>query len=101
MDPVADAGFGHRRRPFGARSLAWVAGAVVTAAAAVLAAILAIVFAATMAVIALMTGVLIALGSLAYRARRAMRPARADADLIEARHVGGHSWVAYGWDRAA
>jgi hypothetical protein len=21
-----------------------------------------------------------------------------DPDLIEARHIGGHSWVAYGWD---
>ena len=23
---------------------------------------------------------------------------RRDSDLIEAHHLGGHSWVAYGWD---
>ena len=32
-----------------------------------------------------------------------LRDAEAKADsgpqLLEARHVGGHSWVAYGWER--
>jgi hypothetical protein len=36
------------------------------------------------------------------RARRTVRArAPSDPNLIEARNVGGHSWVAYGWrDRA-
>ena len=34
-------------------------------------------------------------------ARRTVKAAPSDPSLIEARHVGGHSWVAYGWnDRA-
>ena len=100
MDRLAYAHIGHNRRPLGFRGLAWLGGAVATGAAALIAAVIAIVFAAAMAVIALMTGALIALGSLAYRAKRAVRRTAADDGVIEARHLGGHSWVAYGWDRA-
>ena len=32
------------------------------------------------------------------RARRSLSHVAADPNIIEARHVGGHSWVAYGWD---
>ena len=35
---------------------------------------------------------------LALRARRTAR-ARADG-VIEARHLGGHHWVAYGWNES-
>ncbi|HEX8233770.1 MAG TPA: hypothetical protein VF559_10570 [Caulobacteraceae bacterium] len=100
MDRLAHVRLGHNRPPLGFRGLAWLGGVAATAAAALVAAVIAVVFAATMTVIALMTGALIALGSLAYRARRAVRRAPADAEVIEARHLGGHSWVAYGWDRA-
>jgi hypothetical protein len=37
------------------------------------------------------------LAAAAVRARRTVRPP-VDPELIEARHIGGHSWVAYGWD---
>jgi len=40
---------------------------------------------------------LLAVGGLAFRARRSLR--RAEPGVIDARHVGGHSWVAYGWDQ--
>ena len=79
------------------RSVAWIAGAVAWTAAAVIGAVLALFFAATMVVILFMGGVLAALAAAALRARRTVR-APVDADLIEARHIGGHSWVAYGWD---
>ena len=55
------------------------------------------VFAATFVVIFLMAAMLLALAGAALRARRTVR-APVDPELIEARHIGGHSWVAYGWD---
>ena len=79
------------------RGLAWLGAAIAWAAAAAIAAVLAIFFAATVVVIALMAGVLLFLAGAAMRARRTVRPP-ADPELIEARHIGGHSWVAYGWD---
>ncbi|MDB5430107.1 MAG: hypothetical protein JWP35_1223 [Caulobacter sp.] len=80
------------------RSLAWLGGAVATLAALMVGAVLAVVFTATAVVIALMASALLALGTLAMRAKRTVRARHADPDLIEARNVGGHSWVAYGWN---
>ena len=84
------------------KGLAWIGGLVATLAAAAIGAVLAVFFAATVVVIALMSSALLALAGLAMRARRTVRArAPSDPDLIEARNVGGHSWVAYGWrDRA-
>jgi hypothetical protein len=44
-----------------------------------------------------MVAALAVLAAAALRARRTVR-APTDPKLIEARHIGGHSWVAYGWD---
>ncbi len=77
--------------------MAWIGGALAWTAAAVIGAVLTVVFAATMVVIAVMSSVFLALAAAALRAKRTVR-ASVDPDLIEARHVGGHSWVAYGWD---
>jgi Flp pilus assembly protein TadB len=84
----------------GGRSLAALAGAVCTAIAVVVATVLAVALAASVVVVALMGGALLFLASLAMRARRTART-RPDPgpQIIEARNVGGHSWVAYGWDR--
>jgi hypothetical protein len=73
-------------------------GALATIAAAAIGAVLAIIFAATVVVIGAMASLLIGLTGFALRARRTARTS-ADPGLIEARHMGGHSWVAYGWDR--
>jgi hypothetical protein len=78
------------------RGLAWLAGALATAVAAAVGAVLAVFFAASLLVIALMASVLVAFAGLALRARRGARAD--DPSVIEARNVGGHSWVAYGWD---
>ena len=62
---------------------------------------MALVFAASIVVIALVASALLVVAGLALRARRA-RMARAkssDPGLIEAHQVGGHSWVAYGYER--
>jgi hypothetical protein len=89
----------------GIKSLAVIAGAVFTVIAGVVATVLAVALAASVVVIGLMGGTLLFLASLAMRARRTAqsRPVGAKASpgpqIIEARHVGGHSWVAYGWDR--
>jgi hypothetical protein len=83
------------RGPF--RGIAWLGGAIAWSAAAVIGAALAVFFAATVVVILFMGGVLAALAAAALKARRTVR-APDDADLIEARNIGGHSWVAYGWD---
>jgi len=79
------------------KPLAWVGGVVATVCAAAVAAVLAVVFAASLVVIALMASVLLVFAGLALRARRTMR--RQDGAIIEARHLGGGSWVAYGWDQ--
>jgi len=80
------------------RGLAWCMASLAGLAAAVTAAVLAVFFAATMMVIAFMGSILLALAAAAVRARRSLRHPAADPNVIEARHVGGHSWVAYGWD---
>jgi hypothetical protein len=80
------------------RGLALCGGALAAVGAAVVAAILAVFFAATVVVAAFMASILLALATASVRARRRVRAPGGDADLIEARHVGGHSWVAYGWD---
>jgi hypothetical protein len=80
------------------RSLAVVGGAIATAAAVVVGAVLAVFFAATVAVIAVMTSALLAFAGLALRARRTVRARRRSDGVIEARHLGGHHWVAYGWN---
>jgi hypothetical protein len=85
----------------GYRSLAWVGGVLASLAASVVAAVLALVFTASLVVIAVMAAALLAFALLAARARRVLRPAAnpADPQILEARNVGGHSWVAYGWDQ--
>lgn len=89
----------HSSKPW--RGLAMLAGGVATVAAAGLAAVLALVFAASIVVIALVASALLGVAGIAMRARRArMATARSrDPGVIEAHHVGGHSWVAYGYDR--
>lgn len=79
------------------RSLAVLGGALATTVAVAVGAVLALFFAATVVVIAVMSSVLLAMFGLATRARRAVRARRTDDGLIEARHLGGHHWVAYGW----
>jgi len=81
------------------RGLAWFIGGLATLSAVAVGAVLAVIFAATFVVIGVMTSALVALSLAAFKARRTVR-ASADADIIEARNVGGHSWVAYGWDGA-
>jgi hypothetical protein len=88
------------RSPFGGgalKSVAWLGAALATVAAAAVAAVLALFFAATVVVIAVMTSALVTFTGLALRARRTAQPR--DPKLLEARHLGGHSWVAYGWDQ--
>jgi hypothetical protein len=81
------------------RGMAWFVAGAATICAVVVGAVLAVVFAATFVVIGFMTSALVALSLAAFKARRTVR-ASADTNVIEARHVGGHSWVAYGWDGA-
>jgi cobalamin biosynthesis protein CobD/CbiB len=79
------------------RGMAWIVGCLAWTAAAVIGAALAVFFAATVVVTVLMATALLAVAGMALRARRTVR-ARPASDIIEARHIGGHSWVAYGWD---
>ena len=99
MEQLADAGLHGRPGRSLWSGLFQVGAGLATAAAVGVGAILALVFAATVVVIGLMSAALIALGGLAYTARRAGRRPRDHDGLIEARNVGGHSWVAYGWDQ--
>jgi hypothetical protein len=79
--------------------LAWVVGGIATMAALAVAAVLAVFAAATVVVIAVMATALLTFAAAARRARRTMRATpETDPAVLEARHLGGHSWVAYGWD---
>ena len=79
--------------PRHSRGAAWLIGGVFALAAA----ILAVVVAAAFFVFAVITAVTLTISALATRGRRAVRTA-ADTGVLQARRVGGHSWVAYGWD---
>ena len=79
------------------RGIAWIGAGVAWAAAALVGVLLALFFAATVVVSLMMAGALLAFAAAAARARRAVRRS-ASSDVIEARQIGGHSWVAYGWD---
>ena len=81
------------------RSLAWLGGVLATLGAVAIGVVLAVLFAAAIAVIAVMGGAVLGLTALATQARRTVRSG--GPDVIEARNIGGHSWVAYGWDRPA
>ena len=48
--------------------------------------------------VALMSSALLYVAGLAMRARRTARARVRPDGLIEARHLGGHHWVAYGWN---
>ena len=83
------------------RTLAMVGGALATAAAVTVGAVLAVFFAATVVVIAVMASFLLILAGAALRARRTARARAGGNGVIEARNVGGHHWVAYGWNERA
>ena len=82
----------------GLRSLAAIAATLATFAAVIVGAVLAMFAAATVAVIAIMGSVLLGFAGLAMRARRTVRARHHDNGIIEARHQGGHHWVATGWN---
>jgi hypothetical protein len=84
--------------PSAVQRLVGLGGVVIAAIAATAAAVLAVVFAATVVVIAVVSTVLFGLIALVLIARRPAK-AKADDGIIEAQNVGGHSWVAYGWDK--
>jgi heme/copper-type cytochrome/quinol oxidase subunit 2 len=88
------------RTPVGSgawKGVVWLGAGLATLAAAGVATVLALFFAATVLVIAVMASVLVTFTGLALRARRSVEPK--DPDLLEAHHVGGHSWIAYGLDQ--
>ena len=100
MDSTAGRPQSPRPTTGSAAGLGWLVGFVVSSIASVIAVILAVALAASVVVVAVMGGALLALAGLASRARRTIK-VRSDSGppIIEARNVGGHSWVAYGWDR--
>ncbi len=77
------------------RGLVWLGGAAVTLVTGALAAVLAVAFTAALAMLAVIGMGLVGFTAAALRKRR---PA-GGPEVIEARHMGGQSWVAYGWDR--
>ncbi len=90
-----------RRHGPALRGVAAIGGTLATLAAVAVGAVLAVFFAATVLVIAAMSSALLYLAGLGARARRTARANLREDGLIEARRVGGHHWVAYGWnDRA-
>jgi len=80
------------------KGFAAVFGLVAATLAAAVGLVLAVVFAATVVVIGFMASLVLALAGLAMKARRTARAKAGQDGVIEAHRVGGHSWVAYGWD---
>jgi hypothetical protein len=83
------------------RSLAVLGGVLATTAAVAIGAVLAVFAAATVVVIAVMSSALLALAGLALRAKRSARARVREDGILEARNLGGHHWVAYGWNERA
>jgi hypothetical protein len=79
------------------KGLAGLAGVIASVTAGAVAAVLAVALTAALAVVAVMGMAFLGLASAALRNRAMGRTS--DPNLIEARHLGGHSWVAYGWDQ--
>lgn len=79
------------------KGLSLIGGVLATIAAVVIGAVLAVFAATAVVILAVMTSMTLALAAAASRAGRKAR-APADDGLIEARNVGGHHWVAYGWN---
>ena len=79
------------------RGVAWLVSAAAWAIGAGVAIMIALIFAASMVVIGAMASIFLIAAAAGLRARRSVKT-RVDPEVIEARHVGGHSWVAYGWD---
>ena len=84
------------RTPWSA--LAWLGGVLATLVAVSIGAVLAVFATAAVVILALMTSATLAFAALAARAGRRSRARASEGDLIEARKVGGHHWVAYGWN---
>jgi cobalamin biosynthesis protein CobD/CbiB len=84
------------RTPWSA--LAWIGGVLATLVAVSIGAILAVFATAAVVILALMTSATLAFAALAARAGRKARVPAREGDLLEARKVGGHHWVAYGWN---
>jgi hypothetical protein len=80
------------------KGFAAVFGLVAATLAAAVGLVLAIVFAATIVVIGFMGSILLALAGLAVKARRTAKAKPQQDGVIEAHRIGGHQWVAYGWD---
>ncbi len=100
MDSSAGRPQSPRPTPSSTAGLAWFVGLVLSTIASIVAVVLAVALAASVVVVAVMGGALLALASLAARARRTVKaPDASGPQILEARHMGGHSWVAYGWDR--
>ena len=94
METIVNAG----QTPPRLGALAWSGAALAGLAAAGVGALLAVFAAATVVVIGVLALVVIGLGGIAYRVRKgAARPS--DPTILEARNVGGHTWVAYSWDK--
>ena len=96
-----DASLSHEPSPVDGvvKALSWLGGLLATGIAAVFAAILAVFVAAAVLALAMTAALFLGFTSLAVRGRRGAN-AKADPDLIEAKNIGGHSWVAYGWDQS-
>lgn len=71
--------------------------AIGSLAALVVGGALGLVFAAGLAVLALVASLLLAFTGAALAARRTATASARDPSVIEAHRIGGHSWVAYGW----
>jgi hypothetical protein len=80
--------------------LASIGGWLVAAAAVAIGAVLMVFAATAVVILAVMTSVTLGLAILASKVGRRSRVRARDRDngIIEARKVGGHHWVAYGWN---
>lgn len=105
MDRLVTTSFGSAQgrpwmRPAPFRGVAWLLGAVAWTGAAVVGAVFALALTAALLVLAAISSLFLSFAAAGVRAGRSLGHRREGA-VLEARPVGGHSWVAYGWDRDA
>jgi len=92
---MVNAGGSWAPRPSFGRVLGLLAAFAAWMIAGVAGLVLAVVVTALLVVAGLIGGAAVALTGKVPRARTRVQ----DPDVIEAQNVGGHSWVAYGFDR--
>ncbi len=84
-----------------ARVVGSLLGGAAWAGALAIGALLAVLVAFGLILVGAISAVVLAFAMAGVKARQGRSRSAGPEGVLEARHLGGHSWVAYGWDQSA